>query len=92
MKTHYLTKKTPVTMLATAILLGLQLAPPVAVAQSAAAAVAAAPPTTSTPHGAPEDLAQAPYAQEAGASLETQSLDTLKVSGFRGSLERSLDI
>ena len=92
MKTHYLTKKTPVTMLATAILLGLQLAPPVAMAQSAAAAVAAAPPTTSTPDGAPEDLAQAPDAQEAGSSLDTQSLDTIKVTGFRGSLERSLDI
>ncbi|UHQ23746.1 TonB-dependent receptor [Lysobacter sp. 5GHs7-4] len=80
MQSQRAAKKTPVTVLAGAIALALQMAPAVGFAQQAAATPAAATPQQE------QDGSAAPAADSA------KDLETVTVTGFRGSLERALDI
>ena len=77
MQSQRAAKKTPVTVLAGAIALALQMAPAVGFAQQAAAPTAAE---------TQQDSGSAPAGEEA------KDLEGVTVTGFRGSLERALDI
>ena len=68
-------KKTPVTLLAAAIGLALQVATPASAQEQPAA--------TSAPADA---------APEAKSKADATTLDTVQVTGFRGSLEKALDV
>jgi len=68
-------KKTPVTLLAAAIGLALQVATPASAQEQPAAT------------SAPADAAQGAESQD-----DATTLDTVQVTGFRGSLEKALDV
>lgn len=84
MQTAFQAKKTPVTLLALAIGLALQMTPQGAHAQTQAAAPTPAAATTNA-----QATAAAAQAQDAPSMTE---LDSIQVVGYRASLERALDI
>jgi iron complex outermembrane receptor protein len=81
MQTQFAAKKTPVTLLALAIGLALQMSAAPGFAQDA-----------QTPAATADTQPAANNADAADAQNEVTNLDAVTVTGFRGSLERALDV